>query len=96
MVVYVGLICMCCNDEGILSFCETHGELVTDPVRIFGRDLSGFKRLPDLVCDHIIFLCPTGDVAVLSLGEQEFFVTRLRVTRITADELAVVSLFPIL
>ena len=96
MVVYVGLVRMSCDDEGIFSLCETHGELVTDPVRVFGRDLAGLKRLPDLICDHIIFLSPAGNVAVLSLGEQEFLVTGLRVARITADEPAVVSLFPVL
>ena len=70
----VRLVCMSCNDKGILPLRETHSELLANLICFLRSDLTWFEGLPDLVGDHIAFLLPADRLLVLPFGEHEVFI----------------------
>ena len=74
VIMNVRLVCMSCNDKGILPLCETHSELLANLICFLRSDLTWFEGLPDLVGDHIAFLLSADRLLVLPFGEHEVFI----------------------
>ena len=84
------------HDKGVFSLGESHGRLIANLVCLLRRDFSGLKRLPNLICNHIMRLGSTGDMLILPFGKQKFFITGLCVTGIRADIFSIFRLCCIL
>ena len=85
------LILMGRYDEGVPAVCETHSELVGDPVRVFRRDLAGLEALPNLVEQHVALprLLPAGDGMILLFCKDKFQRRRARVALVGGNQQAV-------
>lgn len=82
MIMNVRLVCMSCNDKGMLTLSETHNELLTNLICFLRSDLTWFEGLPDLVGDHIAFLLPANGLLVLPFGEHEVFMPNMTRTSV--------------
>lgn len=71
MIVNMAAIDVCTHNKGVLSFEESFGEFISDPVRFFGCHLVGFERLANLICDDIMFLRTSGTNKIFSFIESE-------------------------
>ena len=96
MVMNVRTINMGSHDKCVFSLGESHGRLIPNLVRLLRRDFSGLKRLPNLICNHIMRLGSTGDMLILPFRKQKFFITGLCVTGIRADIFSIFRLCCIL
>lgn len=92
----VRAINMSCHDKGVFSIGESHSRLIPNLVRLLRRDFSRLKRLPDLICNHIMCLGSSCDMLILPFGKQEFFITGLCVTGIRTDIFSIFRLCCIL
>lgn len=92
MVMDMRAIRMRANDESIVAFEKSAGQFITDLVRFFRRDLARFKRLPNLIGNHIVLLRSSGEDLILALGQQKLTLNRARITFIRRDELLLVRL----
>ena len=45
MIVDMGLVGMCANNESIFTFCKAHGKLTPEAICFLRRDLSRNKSL---------------------------------------------------
>ena len=79
-------------DKSMAAFGKAHRQFIAHLIGFLRRDFSRLEGLPYLVGDDIVLLFPAGDVFILPLGEQKFFVSGLRVTLKTADVSAAVRL----
>ena len=77
MIMNVRLVCMSCNDKGMLTLRETHSELLANLICFLRSDLTWFEGLPDLVGDHIAFLLPADRLLVLPFGEHPDFEAKM-------------------
>ena len=94
MVVNVSLVGVGADNESVLAFCETPGQLHTQPVGFLRRDLARHKGLPQVVRNHIILAAhPAGAGGVGLLVQQELRISHAAVTLVAGDEPAVVGLF---
>ena len=84
----VRLVCMSCNDKGMLTLRETHSELLANLICFLRSDLTWFEGLPDLVGDHIAFLLPADRLLVLPFGEHEVFIHSKWIALVRSDKLA--------
>ena len=74
MVMDMALINMGCDDKLIPALGEAFGQFPAYPVGVLRGDLSGFERLPDMVCQHFLVagrLAAPG-VSVQLPGQQHF------------------------
>lgn len=93
MVVDVRFVDVGADDESVLAFCETPGQLHTQPVGFLRRDLARNKGLPQVVRNHIILAAhPAGSGGVGLLVQQELGVGHAAVALVAGDEPAVVGL----
>lgn len=85
-------------DKGVMTFRKTHGKLIAYLVRFFGRNFPRLKRLPDLIEKNIFvpFLLPSGNVRILTLGEQKLGVSCGRIAPICQNQKAVPRLVGVL
>lgn len=84
------------NDKRIFALGEAHCQFVAHLVGLLCGDLTGAKRLPYLISDHIIFLsAPCGNF-VLPLGQHKFLVCGQWAALIATDQLSPVRLVRIL
>ena len=84
------------NDKRIFALGEAHCQFVAHLVGFLGGDLTGAKRLPYLIGDHIIFLSAPCGKFVLPFGQHKFFVCGQRAALIATDQLSPVRLVRIL
>ena len=90
--IYVGA-----DDKGMIVLGKASGKLHADAVGLLRRDLSGHKRLPDMVGDHIVRAPPpAGPGEVLLLAEQKLRVRNRAVAAMGRNELALVGLIRVL
>ena len=82
VIVDVRAVRMGCNDERVLSVCEAHRRFLSDPVRLFRRNLAGFVGLPDLVRDNVSRNLPPGNAEILFLREQKFLIDSFRIASV--------------
>ena len=54
MVMKMHSIGMCGNNVGVFSFCEAHGQFISQPVRFLGLYFAGFEGLPHVISRHVI------------------------------------------
>lgn len=52
------------HDKGMFSLSKAHGRLISNLVRLLRRDFSGLKRLPNLICNHIMRLGSSRDMLI--------------------------------
>jgi hypothetical protein len=95
VIVDVCAIRMGCDNECMLSVCEAHRRLVSDPVSLPRGNLAGLKRLSDLIRDDISRNLPPGNTQILFLGQQEFLIDRFRIAGVGGDILTVPGLLSI-
>ena len=84
------------NDKRIFALGEPHCQFVAYLVGFLGADLTGAKRLPNLIGDHIIFLSAPGGKFVLPLGQHKFLVCGHGAALVAADQLSPVRFVRIL
>ena len=84
------------NNKSVFAFGEAHCQFVAHLVGFLGGDLTGAKRLPYLIGDHIIFLSASCGKFVLPLGQHKFFVCGQWAALIAADQLSPVRFVRIL
>ena len=96
MVVYMLAVNMGRHNKGMVAFQKAHGQLSPYFIGFLRCDLTGLKRLANLIGNHIMLLLSTSDVLILPFGKQKFFVRSFGVTFIGTDKLAVVGLCRIL
>ena len=84
------------NDKRIVALGEAHCQLVAHLVGLLCGDLTGAKRLPNLIGDHIIFLSAPCGKFVLPLGQHKFFVCGQWAALVAADQLSPVRFVRIL
>ena len=84
------------HDKGVFSLGKAHGRLIPNLIRLFRRDFSGLKGLPNLICNHIMRLGSSRDMLILPFGKQKFFITGLCITGIRADIFSIFRLCCIL
>jgi hypothetical protein len=66
MIVDMIFVYMSCHDKGMISFGEAQGKLPPDFICLLRRNLSGLKRLPDMLGENVMLaLISAGDVGVL-------------------------------
>ena len=88
MIVDVPFIGMGCHNERLLPFRKAHGQLVSQPVGFFRRDLAGLEGLPHVISDHVIPAKPTPRMDGVSAPVQrEFLCGGAWVALITGNEL---------
>ena len=92
----MGSIDMSCHNEGILAFCKTECQLLSQSVRFLRCDLAGFEGLTNLISNHFMPLAATGDLLILALGQQELFIHGHGIALIPGDQFALVRLLRIL
>ena len=68
MIVDVLFVGMGRHQKRVSAFGKPHGQLVSDLVRFFRRDLARPEGLPDLVGNDIVFLPPSGLLLILPLA----------------------------
>ena len=96
MVVDVFPIRVSGNDKCIFALGEAHCQLIAHLVGLLCGDLTGAKRLPNLIGDHIIFLSASCGKFVLPLGQHKFFVCGQWAALVVADQLSPVRFVRIL
>lgn len=84
------------NDKRIFALGEAHCQFVAHLVGLLCGDLTGAKRLPYLIGNHIIFLSAPGVKFVLPLGQHKFFVCGQGAALVAADQLSPVRFVRIL
>ena len=84
------------NDKCIFALGEAHCQLIAHLVGLLCGDLTGAKRLPNLIGDHIIFLSASCGKFVLPLGQHKFFVCGQWAALVVADQLSPVRFVRIL
>ena len=57
MVVYMGTICMGCDNERLFSFCKAFRQFIASSICFFRSNLPRFERLTYLIGNHISFWC---------------------------------------
>lgn len=68
----MGPIGMSCHNKGILTFCKTESQFLSQSVRFLRYDLSGLEGLTDLVSNLFMPLAATCDLLILTFGQQDF------------------------
>ena len=97
MIMDVRTIYVGADDKGVIALGEAFGKLHADAVGLLRRDLSGHKRLPDMVGDHVVRPPPpAGSGEVLLLAEQKFRVRNGAVAAMGRNEPALVGLVRVL
>ena len=92
MVVDVSLVDVGTDDESVLAFGKTPGQLHAQPVGFFRRDLARHKGLPQVVGDHVILAAHTAGAGHIGLlVQQELGVGHAAVALVAGDEPAVVG-----
>ena len=84
------------NNKSVFALGEAHCQFVAHLVGLLCGDLTGAKRLPYLIGDHIIFLSASCGKFVLPLGQHKFFVCGQGAALVAADQLSPVRLVRIL
>lgn len=84
------------NQKSILAFCKAHRQLITYFVGFFSGDFSGFEGLPNLICNHVIFLSAPCNKFVLPLGQHKFFIYSQGAAFITAYKLPLLRFIQVL
>ena len=87
---------MGCYDKGILAFCKTESQLLSQSVRFLRCDLAGFEGLTDLLSNHFMPLAAAGDLVILAFGQHEFFIHGHGIALIPGDQFTLVRLLRIL
>ena len=95
MVMNMSPIGMSCHNEGILTFCKTESQLLSQSVRFLRCDLSGLEGLTNLVSNHFMPLAATGDLLILTFGQHEFFIHGHGIALIPSDQFTLVRLLRI-
>ena len=96
MIVDVLPVGVGCDNKSVLAFGETHRQFIAYLVGLFGGDLTGPERVPNLVGNYIIFLSAPGYKLILPFGQHKFCVHRQGTALVTADQLALLGLVGIL
>ena len=96
VIVDVRAVRMGCDDERVLPVCEAHRRFVSNPVRLFRRNLAGLEGLSDLVRDNISRNLPPGNAEILFLREQKFLIDSFRIAGVGGDILTILGFLPIL
>lgn len=91
-------VCVGGNEKGVLALCPAHGCFIAHPVCLLRGDLSGLKRLPDLIAQHIGIpsLLPARGGLVLGLGEQELRIGCHVVTGVGRNQFSTLGLVRVL
>lgn len=84
------------NQKSILAFCKAHRQLITYFVGFFSGDFSGFEGLPNLICNHVIFLSAPCNKFVLPLGQHKLFIYSQGAAFITAYKLPLLRFIQVL
>ena len=96
MIVYVGTIRMGSHDESVPALGKGQRQFTADAVCLLRCDLPGFKRLTDLVGNHIAFLFPPGILPVLPFGEKKFLIASHGIAFVRSDQLTLFRLLRVL
>ena len=98
VIVDVCLVCVGCNEKGILALCPAHRRFIADAVRLLRCDLAGLERLADLIAKHIRVppLLPACGSLVLGLAQKELGIGGHMVATIGRDQLAALGLVRVL
>ncbi len=73
------------NQKFVVAFQETHGKFITDLVGFLWGHFARLEGLAYLVGDHIVLLCPSGDVFILPFGKQKLRIGGVWVTLVCGD-----------
>ena len=96
MVVDVLPVSVRCHYKGVLALGKAHRQLITYFVGFFSGDFSGFEGLPNLICNHVIFLSAPCNKFVLPLGQHKFFIYSQGAAFITAYKLPLLRFIRVL
>ena len=98
VIVDVCLVCVGCNEKGILALCPAHRRFIADAVRLLRCDLAGLERLADLIAKHIRVppLLPACGSLVLGLAQKELGIGGHVVAAVGRDQLAALGLVRVL
>ena len=96
MVVDVLPVSVRCHYKGVLALGKAHRQFVAHLVSLLCGDFPRTEGLPNLICNHVIFLSAPCNKFVLPLGKHKFFIYSQGAAFITAYKLPLLRFIRVL